>query len=79
MKKTKKTGDLILVIALGWLGVHKYTEKKICLGILYMCTFGLFYFGWMYDIFMTAKACGIIEKIAGAIRSAKKQEMKLLR
>lgn len=77
MKKTKTTGDLILVIFLGWLGVHKFKEKKIGLGILYMCTFGLFYFGWLYDIFTTAKACGIIEKIAGAIRSAKKQEMKL--
>lgn len=77
MRKSKTTGDLILVIALGWLGVHKFKEKKIGMGFLYMCTFGLFYFGWLYDIYQTAKACGIFKKMAGAIKSAKKPEPKI--
>lgn len=77
MRNTKTTGDLILVITLGWLGIHKFKEKKIGMGFLYMFTFGLFYVGWFYDIYKTAKACGLFEKIASAIKSAKQPEPKV--
>lgn len=42
---------LILCIFLGVLGVHKFYEGKIGMGILYMVTCGLFCIGWVIDIF----------------------------
>lgn len=42
--------DFILCLCLGWLGIHKFKNKKWGMGILYLCTVGLFYFGWIYDI-----------------------------
>ena len=39
----------LVTLFLGWAGVHKFTEKKVGIGILYLCTFGLFFFGWIYD------------------------------
>lgn len=43
--------DFILCLTLGWLGIHKFKNKKWGMGILYLCTVGLFYFGWIYDTF----------------------------
>ncbi len=42
---------LIFVICFlfGYFGVHKFMEKKIGMGILYLFTMGLFGFGWIYD------------------------------
>lgn len=40
---------LLLCILLGYLGVHKFYEGKILLGIVYLCTFGLFGIGWFVD------------------------------
>ena len=40
---------LLLCIFLGYLGVHKFYEGKILLGIVYLCTFGLFGIGWFID------------------------------
>lgn len=34
--------DFVICLLFGWLGVHKFREKKIGMGILYLCTFGLF-------------------------------------
>lgn len=39
----------LVCLFLGIFGVHKFMEKKIGMGILYLCTAGLFGFGWMYD------------------------------
>lgn len=39
----------ILCVFFGFLGVHKFMEKKIGMGILYLFTVGLFGFGWLYD------------------------------
>ena len=47
-----RTVDLLLCIFFGYLGVHKYYEGKIFTGILYSCTFGLCYFGWIIDIIL---------------------------
>lgn len=40
---------LLLCVFLGYLGVHKFYEGKILLGIVYLCTFGLFGIGWFVD------------------------------
>lgn len=40
---------LLLCIFLGYLGIHKFYEGKILLGIVYLCTFGLFGIGWFID------------------------------
>lgn len=39
----------IICVFFGYLGVHKFMEKKIGMGILYLFTIGLFGFGWIYD------------------------------
>lgn len=47
--KINKKVDFILCLLLGYLGIHKFYEKKILIGILYLCTGGLFFIGWIYD------------------------------
>ncbi len=42
----------LLCLFLGFLGVHKFAEKKMKLGILYLFTLGLFGIGWIYDCIM---------------------------
>ena len=51
--KSKKTA-LLLCIFLGMFGAHQYYVGKIGKGILYTCTFGIFGFGWIIDIFKIA-------------------------
>ena len=46
-----KIVTLILCIACGILGVHRFYVGKYKTGILYFLTFGLFGIGWLYDIF----------------------------
>ena len=41
--------DFILCLFLGIFGVHKFREKKIGAGFLYLFTCGLFGLGWLYD------------------------------
>ena len=41
--------DFFICLFLGWLGVHKFRERKVGIGILYLCTFGLFGIGWAID------------------------------
>ena len=50
-QKTKKTAwiDFLLCFFFGCYGVHKFREKKIGIGVLYLLTMGLFTFGWVYD------------------------------
>jgi len=38
-----------LCLFLGYLGIHKFYEGKIGMGILYFFTFGLFGIGWLID------------------------------
>ncbi len=42
--------DFVICLLLGWLGVHKFREKNVGMGILYLLTFGLFCIGWFIDI-----------------------------
>lgn len=53
-KCCNRTIALWLCILLGWLGAHKFYEGKPGLGILYLCTFGLFVVGWFVDIIIIA-------------------------
>lgn len=51
MQPKKKTVALIACLFGGWLGLHKFYEGKTWLGLLYLCTFGLFCIGTVYDFF----------------------------
>lgn len=33
----------------GFLGLHKFYERKVLAGLIYLCTVGLFGFGWVID------------------------------
>lgn len=41
--------DFLLCFFFGFLGIHKFRQKKIILGIAYIFTFGLFGIGWFLD------------------------------
>ena len=41
---------LIITILFGLFGIHKFIDKKPMQGLVYLCTFGLFSFGWIIDI-----------------------------
>ena len=41
--------DFLICLFLGLFGVHKFREKRIGLGILYLFTCGLFFVGWIID------------------------------
>lgn len=49
MNKKEKIIDFVLCLFLGYLGFHKFYEKKIGLGLLYLFTLGIFGFGWIFD------------------------------
>lgn len=49
-----KTIDLLLCIFLGCFGWHKIYEGKILWFIIYQLTFGLFFIGWISDIYKIA-------------------------
>ncbi len=50
VKLRSKWVALLLCICLGYIGAHKFYEGKTVMGILYLCTFGLFGIGWVIDI-----------------------------
>lgn len=41
---------LTLCMFFGWLGIHRFYERKIFTGIIYLFTFGIFGIGWKIDI-----------------------------
>lgn len=49
-----KTTRILVTVLGGWLGIHKFMDKQIGVGILYLLTGGLFGIGWIIDII---KAC----------------------
>lgn len=42
--------NFCVTLLLGWLGIHKFAEGKVGMGVLYLFTFGLFGIGWIVDI-----------------------------
>jgi hypothetical protein len=46
-----KTTAYLLWLFLGLLGAHKFYLKKTGMGILYLFTAGLFFIGWIIDLF----------------------------
>lgn len=48
-KVTKAWTDFIICFLFGYLGVLKFRDKKIFMGLLYLCTLGLFGMGWAID------------------------------
>jgi restriction system protein len=49
-----KKALLLLCVFLGYFGVHKFAEKKYGMGLLYLFTAGIFYVGWIRDIYLLA-------------------------
>lgn len=41
---------LLVTYFFGIFGIHKFMDKKYGLGVLYLCTCGLFTVGWIYDV-----------------------------
>lgn len=52
-RRIRLVKDFIITLLFGWLGVHKFIQKKYVLGILYLFTFGLFGIGWFIDIIIS--------------------------
>lgn len=50
-KKTK----LIITILFGMFGIHKFIDKKYLIGFIYLITLGIFYIGWILDIYKLIK------------------------
>ena len=49
MKWTPAWTDFAICFLGGWLGIHKFREHRIGIGILYLLTLGLFGIGWFVD------------------------------
>lgn len=41
----------VLLVLVGVFGVHRFYLGKVITGILYLLTFGLLGFGWLFDLF----------------------------
>ena len=54
MKKWLKLIALMLCVFAGTMGLHKFYEGKIGMGILYLFSFALFGVGWIVDIIKLA-------------------------
>lgn len=51
-KAKNKWVALTLCILLGYFGAHKFYEGKTKIGIVYLCSVGLFGIGWIIDIIL---------------------------
>ena len=60
--------NVIIVVCLGVFGVHKFLKGKILLGIIYICTYGLFGVGLFIDAIRALKKLLIAAKEYRTIR-----------
>ena len=65
-EKSKLTA-LLLCIFLGWLGLHRFYLERYKTGLVWLFSFGLFYIGWIADIF------GIV---SGSLKDSKGQTLR---
>lgn len=65
MKNSAAWTDFVVCILFGWVGAHKFREKNVGMGILYLFTFGLFGFGWIIDSIRYLMAALKGERIQG--------------
>ena len=57
--------DFVICLLFGWLGVHKFREKNIKMGIIYIFTIGFFGIGWIVDCIRYLLAAIQGERIQG--------------
>jgi len=50
VKPINSKSKFLIILFLGWFGVHKFIEKKFILGVLYLITLGFFGIGVVYDL-----------------------------
>ena len=55
----------LLWFFLGIVGAHKFYLEKIGMGILYFCTFGLFFIGWIIDLFTLGNQVDLYNALHG--------------
>lgn len=55
MQNPGKMTALLIVLFTGEFGLHKFLTGNIVMGIVYLCTCGLFGIGWLIDIFKVFK------------------------
>lgn len=53
-KKINKKTALLLCILFGYFGAHKFYEGRTKVGLVYLCTLGLFGIGWIADMIVIA-------------------------
>lgn len=58
----KKAINVLVVVFLGTLGIHKFIERKYGIGILYLCTLGIFGIGWLVDVVKSVRSLMDLEK-----------------
>ncbi|MDO5147671.1 MAG: TM2 domain-containing protein [Eubacteriales bacterium] len=57
--------DFVICLFFGYFGAHKFRERKAGMGILYLCTLGLFGIGWFVDVIRYLAAAIKGERIQG--------------
>lgn len=62
--------NFIITLLFGWCGVHKFIQKKIGMGLLYLCTMGLFGIGWIYDCIVAFRSIGLKAPSVNPVQSS---------
>lgn len=60
---------ILIAIFLGWAGGYRFYKKQKNLGILYLCTIGLFGFGWLVDIYVAIREMINLKSIPDSLTS----------
>lgn len=47
--RSERLSSFLITFLFGWFGLHRFLRREIGMGILYLCTGGLFGIGWMVD------------------------------